>query len=178
MDFRKVIESIVKEFSDQQIDFALVGGLAVSLYVQPRTTMDVDILLLSNDVKKAKKVFLEMGYKVVFESSDIVTFVSSKVGLGRVDVQLAHRAPSVEMLNRANVIDLFPKIKIKVLKPMDIIGLKVQAYNNDPSRYHKDMADIQELAKLVSKKDLVVVQNYFKMFSKEKDFEAIFGAKK
>jgi len=178
MDFKKVIESIVKEFSDQQIDFALVGGLAVSLYVQARTTQDVDILLLLEDVKKAKKIFLNMGYKIIFESSDIMTFVSDKAGLGRIDVQLAHRKPSVAMLNRANVIELFPKIKIKVLKPADIIGLKVQAYNNDPSRYHKDMADIQELAKHIGKKDISVVQGYFKMFDKEKDFKAIFGAKK
>jgi len=76
------------------------------------------------------------------------------------------------------MIEIFPKIRIKVLKPEDIIGLKVQAYNNDPSRYHKDMADIQELAKLVRKKGITVVKGYFKMFDKEKDFKAIFGAKK
>ena len=178
MDFKKVIESIVREFSDQQIDFALVGGLAVSLYVQPRATQDVDILLLFEDIKKARKIFLSMGYKVLFESTDIITFASDKEGLGRVDVQLAHRKPSIEMLNRANVIELFPKIKIKVLKPSDIIGLKVQAYNNDPSRYHKDMADIQELSKLVEKKDLATVKDYFKMFGKDEDFIAIFGVEK
>ena len=50
------------------------------------------------------------------------------------------------MLERAVEREIFDStIKIKVLRPEDIIGLKLQAMNNDAERKEHDMQDIKSL---------------------------------
>ena len=50
------------------------------------------------------------------------------------------------MLERAEEKEIFGgELKIKVLKPEDLIGLKLQAVKNNPSRKEMDIADIKAL---------------------------------
>ena len=173
MDFKEVLKFLLAEFPKSDIDFALVGGLAVSIYTKPRMTQDLDLMILSTDLNKAKKILINAGYNITFESGDIVTFVSNSVARGRIDFQLAHRKHAKKMIARAKNIELYPGMNVKVLIPEDIIGLKVQAYNNQPERYYKDMADIQELIKSDDCKNLDEVEEYFKIFDRHSDFKTI-----
>ena len=50
------------------------------------------------------------------------------------------------------------ELNIYILKPEDIIGLKIQAYKNDAARELQDKADIQKLLAL-PKVDLAEVKN-------------------
>ena len=61
------------------------------------------------------------------------------------------------MLKKANKSKIFDnKLEIKVLRPEDIIGLKIQAIANNPSRLHKDFSDIEELIKM-QKTDVLII---------------------
>jgi hypothetical protein len=173
MDFKKVLKFLLLEFSNQKIDFALVGGLAVSVYTDPRMTQDIDLIVMTLDFDKAKKILIDAGYKLEYESSDIATFISAFPDMGRIDIQLAHRKHAIDMIKRAKEVEVLSTVKIKILKPEDLIGLKVQAYNNDPSRYYKDMADIQELLKNEDCKDLPLIEEYFKIFDRLDDFKKL-----
>ena len=173
MDFKNVLNFLVSEFSKKDIDFALVGGLAVSVYTQPRMTQDIDLMILLSDFNKAKNILEKAGYNLEYLSKDIATFISKAALMGRIDFQLAHRKYAVSMIKRAENFELFLNLKVKILSPEDIIGLKVQAYNNDPHRYHKDMADIQELLKSERCKDLGLVEEYFRIFESSVEMQCL-----
>ena len=87
---------------------------------------------------------------------------------GFIDFIYASRPISKKMLDRSVAIDLGRTTKVKVLLPEDIIGLKVQALSNDPSRKIKDYADIDALlqARQSDKIDWTLLHEYFELFDK------------
>lgn len=90
------------------------------------------------------------------------------------DFQHARRVISQDMLARAAPV-VFAGMSIPVLQAEDLIGLKVQAYHNDPRRL-QDQVDIQRLlAANWGKLDLERVRSYFKLFDHEKDFDRALG---
>jgi len=62
-------------------------------------------------------------------------------------------------------------IKVKALKPEDIIGLKVQTIVNSPERKIKEIYDIESIVEKF--KDNIkweIIKEYFEIFELNKDF--------
>lgn len=76
------------------------------------------------------------------------------------------------MLERAIEKDIFDgELKIKVLKPEDIIGLKLQAVANDKDRITSEYADIEALLGLYKGNlEWSLLREYFSLFNQEKEF--------
>lgn len=55
---------IMKVFDDNHIDYALCGGLAVGLHGFLRYTKDIDLIILEEDLEKAKTVLEPIGYNL------------------------------------------------------------------------------------------------------------------
>jgi hypothetical protein len=53
-----------------------------------------------------------------------------------------------------------------------LIGLKVQAVSNDPRRTRQDLADVEKLLR-VAEIDLQRVREYFRIFEREKELDAL-----
>jgi len=140
-----------------------------------RTTLDIDLIILSENAPIIKEIMLSHGYDLIHESEDILNFAGKKFELGRVDFLLAHRKYTLAMLKRAEEKAIFEgKLKIKVLKPEDIIGLKIQSSSNDPQRLQQDMADITALIKNnYSRLDTSLLKEYFSLFNRENELEII-----
>ena len=175
MDFILVFRFLIEKLKRSNIDFALIGGFALQALGVTRTTRDIDLIVLSQDSEKIEDLMLKHGYELIHKSEDVLNFAGKKFELGRVDFLLAHRKYSLSMLERAMEKEVLDgKFRIKVLRAEDIIGLKVQASSNDPSRLHQDMADIKELIKNnYSKLNLKLVREYFSLFNRDKDLEEI-----
>ena len=177
MDIKYVLGLIGREFLERKIDFAIVGGVALSYYVKPRMTIDLDLMIFTSDFDLIERTLNSFGFDCVFKSDDMATFLSKEMRLGRIDFQIAHRVRARKMLKQANVIDLADGIQIKVLQPEDLIGLKVQAYCNDSDRYYQDMADIKSLISSGVCNDFDKIRSYFTVFGKESDYEALNAGK-
>ncbi len=146
MDFKIVLEKILSAFSKEQIHYALMGGFALGLWGVGRATVDIDILVKKDDMKKVDKIMEGLGYECKFRSENVSQYVSQLEIFGEVDFLHAFREISLGMLQRAEERDAFNgAVKIKVLKPEDIIGLKLQAIKNNPSREKRNMTDIESL---------------------------------
>ena len=66
-----------------------------------------------------------------------------------------------------------PRAVTKVVVPEDLIGLKLQALANSPDR-DQDRLDIKELLRLHrSRMDMTRVRDYFKIFGKEAELDAL-----
>jgi len=53
----------VKALNAAEIPYALVGGLAVSIYAQPRATEDVDLLVARENLEQAMKRLESLGFR-------------------------------------------------------------------------------------------------------------------
>ncbi|MDP2652592.1 MAG: nucleotidyl transferase AbiEii/AbiGii toxin family protein [Candidatus Omnitrophota bacterium] len=175
MDFEKVLTFLLENFNKYGIRYALMGGFALHTAGYTRATQDIDILILKEDAPKAKKLLVGIGYTIVHESGDVVNFKGGLQELGQIDFLLAHRSYTMNMLKRARECEILKgKFTVNALTPEDIIGLKVQASANDPSRERRDMADVEELLRRNRDKlDLNLLREYFSLFGRAKELKQL-----
>jgi predicted nucleotidyltransferase len=162
MDFKTVIQTLLKHFDERRIRYGLMGGFALGLWGTARSTVDLDFLVNRGDMEKVDQIMRELGYERGFTSENVSQYVSRLKLFGEVDFIHAFRQMSIEMLDRAEEKEIFSgALKIKVLRPEDIIGLKLQAIKNDPARRDGDMADIKALVFVLRERlDWALIKKY------------------
>lgn len=57
-------KSITAALNDARIDYAVCGGWALAIHGLPRATMDIDLLVLADDVKRIWEIAQSIGYDV------------------------------------------------------------------------------------------------------------------
>ena len=72
--------SIIKKLNEANIQYAVVGGIALSFHTKPRYTKDIDLLLLDEDINSFKFILKKMGY--IFEANPW-TFKNTNITLHR-----------------------------------------------------------------------------------------------
>lgn len=162
---------MIRCFGQQNIDFALSGGLALSTMGIFRFTKDIDFLVYEDSKAMIHNIMTELGYeKQDFSTEEIISYVSPLKAFGQVDFLLARRKYTRAMMRRARKLPIFHgEFEVKTLLPEDLIGLKIQAISNDPrNRYLVDAPDIQRLLDLHQHKmNMNLVREYFGLFDKE-----------
>ena len=156
IDLRKTLTLAHTILEKNGIAHALIGGFALAVYGNHRATSDIDFLADGTRKDLIKNVLQAEGFELNHESVEVLQFS----GPGFLDILLANRPLSQEMLKNSIKNSL---LGTYVLRPEDIIGLKIQAYKNDSSRELQDKADIQKLLEL-SKLDLNLVKKYADLF--------------
>jgi hypothetical protein len=172
MDLKKVLKILIERLQAEEIDFVLIGGLALSTMKIFRFTQDLDFLIHEDAKEKIHAIMTNLAYeKQDFNSDEIVSYFSPLGSFGQVDFMLARRKYTKAMMSRAEKKPVFDEsCEVKILLPEDIIGLKIQAIHNDPgNRLPVDGSDIQQLLRLHHHNmDMRLVREYFKIFEKEK----------
>ncbi|MEW6326249.1 MAG: nucleotidyltransferase [Thermodesulfobacteriota bacterium] len=81
----------------------------------------------------------------------------------------AFRSASRRMLEQSEEKKIFGgRLTIRVLRPEDLVGLKVQAMVNDKSRWTNDLADIEGIMALhTADLDWSIIEEYFALFGLE-----------
>lgn len=171
MNFTKVIQDVVGAMERAGIRYALIGGFAMALRGVQRATMDLDFILLLEDMDKADVILRHYGYVRVFQSENVSHYQSPDHDWGRIDILHAFRRPSVRMLERAEAIAIEPGLTLRVVHIEDIVGLKIQALVNDPSRAEDDWHDIRILLRAACEQgaamDWELIADYLRMFGLE-----------
>lgn len=158
MDLRKTLKFVHTLLEASQIDHALIGGLCLACYGSTRATIDLDLIIHEADRDKAKNLLLDNGFDLVNESLEVLQFS----GLGYVDLLIARRPISKDILKLSNTGG--PE-GINFVRSEDLIGLKIQAYKNDPSREFQDKADIQFLVETQRDLDWNLIKSYADLFN-------------
>ena len=172
MDFKATLEPILKGFYKENVRYGLIGGFALGVLGVPRSTVDLDFLVHREDLSKIDKIMKSNDYECVFKSENVSQYVSPVKIFGEVDFLYAFRKASLGMLERTEEKEVFAgSLKLKVLKPEDIIGLKVQAAANDQTKATKEYADIEALMEHSrTSLDWQLIEEYFSTFGQEKKF--------
>jgi len=179
MDFKSVLSMLLKNFEKNNIHYALMGGFAFGLWGVGRATVDIDLLVSREDMEMTDRIMLEAGYDCKYHSENVSQYVSPLTIFGEVDFLHAFRDASLEMLGRAEEKEIFGGLlKIKVLKPEDLIGLKLQAIKNDAERMENDMADIKALVSAHGETlDWSMIERYFQLFDMEEEYVKLLKGK-
>jgi hypothetical protein len=166
MNFKSILSVLIEKFNENEIRYALMGGLALGLWGVGRSTVDIDFLVDRGDLSRIDHIMQELGYECKFKSENVSQYVSPLKIYGEVDFLHAFREASLEMLVKAVEKDILEgSLKIKVLKPEDLIGLKFQAIKNNPLREQTDIEDIKALLSILGGNlDWSEIEEYAKIF--------------
>jgi hypothetical protein len=167
---RVTLQSASSALKAANIEHALIGGFALAFYGINRATADIDFM--ADGAKKAEilAALTGAGFALIHETKEVLQFS----GAGHLDVLLANRPLSRQMLKSAIY---HQNVPIYVLAPEDIIGLKIQAYKNDPSRELQDKADIQALLTKNRELDWERIGSYADLFGERAAVEKLRGEK-
>jgi len=175
MDLKSALRRLLEGFEARGVDAALIGGFALGALGVPRSTIDIDFLVDGAALDELDALMTGLGYRKEFSTENVSQYLTAAADGVEVDFIHAFRPVSVKMLKEALTVDIFGGgIKAKVLRPEDIIGLKVQALVNNPDRKNRDLADIEALA-ANGGLEWERIAPYYAMFGMEKDFEALKG---
>ncbi len=137
------LERTVALLADHGIRYCVIGGVAVNAYAEPVLTQDLDIVIATDQVEEARRLF-ELEFKVrQFTHSLNVYDPDSKL---QVQIQLPPEdfPGFVERAREQEVLGLV----LPVAAPEDLIGAKIAAALEParrPSKRQKDLADISRL---------------------------------
>jgi hypothetical protein len=177
MDFKLILQKLLTAFEKDGIRYGLLGGFAMGLWGGSRSTVDLDFLVHRDDMQKVHGIVTALGYEVHQQTENVSQYTSPLKIFGGIDFIHAFREASVEMLQRAVEKDIFSgMLKIKTLIPEDIIGLKIQAVYNNPSREKIDMPDIELLVSVNRKNlDWELLEKYFRIFNMQDEYKRLRG---
>ncbi len=139
--------SIARELERRGVRYALVGGVALAYHAIPRTTQDIDLLVVPETADAVAAALESMGY---FESAQPWTFPSTNITLRRfmktagtrrllVDLMVGNEPRHREIVARAITADA-PQTVVRVAGKDDLIWLKRQRDSL------QDRADIERLS--------------------------------
>ena len=168
MDFATVLNKLTNWFDENDVGNAIIGGFALAIHGVVRGTNDLDYLLDSQALPSLKEFLATLNYKIIYESENIIQFQNDLGDYGSLDFLLAFRETSLNMLKRAEKHMVFNEtISVNVVRPEDLIGLKLQALCNDSRREAFDMQDICELLDVDhTNYDWKIIKQHFELFDK------------
>ncbi len=158
-------QTIFKELNARDIDYLVVGGLAVNFHGVPRMTYDIDLMILleSENILKLVRKLTEWGYKakIPIDPKDFadetkrnswfrekgmkaLNFYSETLPIGEIDIVIDSPIPYKELRTRAIKIKLQDE-KIPTVSIHDLIELKLRAGRK------QDLADVEHLRIVLEK---------------------------
>lgn len=177
MEFSVVLKTVFKDLNQEEVNYGLIGGFALSVSGIVRSTVDIDLLLLSDDLSKLQKILSHYSYICVFKNDNISQYVSELKPFGQIDVIHAFREASVGMLSRKKKVSVLQEQEVNVLQLEDIIGLKLQAIRNDPRREAIDRSDIELILKHKHSESQDIhwelLEEYYTLFDDEKALQEL-----
>ena len=156
------IKQAVAAFTGCKTTPALIGGLALAAHQVVRATRDVDFLADADDADRLHEILLALGYRCVHRSEDAANYLREDEGL---DLLYAHRPVARRLLSEA-VEHKTAMGPMRVISAEGLIGFKLQALVNNPSR-SRDLEDIRALLRAQrGRLNIDEVREYFAMFDR------------
>ncbi|MBL7795597.1 MAG: nucleotidyltransferase [Saprospiraceae bacterium] len=152
MEITKDFREFIKSLNERGVRYLVIGGYAVNFHGYPRYTKDIDFWL-DPDPENAERLLLALAD---FGFGGLGLTVSDFTNPANI-VQLGHEPYRIDLLNEVEGLDFDECFQIKEIHELDgeavnFINLPnlIEAKKN--AGRLKDLADAEELEKILSKK--------------------------
>lgn len=173
--FVKAIALVLAVARRGRFRVALIGGFALPFHGVQRATGDVDFLAEANGADALHAALLQAGTQCLHRSADAANYAPGSSGLSPVDFIYARRERALEMLRRSRPVPLHgARIRVPVVDAEALIGLKLQALVNAPSRRAQDAADIRAIvAAKGNALNMKLLRDYYTLFGRARDLDRL-----
>ena len=139
---------------------AVIGGIALAAYGNPRTTIDLDFIV-DGVLQDELIAFLEAeGFETAFRSSGYSNHDHPDPERGRLDFVYVRGETAEKVFSECRRLTGPGGSTILVPRPEHLAALKSQAMKNDPTRAPNDLADVRFLLGIPDV-DRGLVREYF-----------------
>ncbi len=158
-----VLHRIDADLTNAHVSFALIGGLAVSARTEPRFTRDADLAVaVANDAQAEALVHtlraLDYRIESVVEQKAVGRLATVRLVGGPaprapvVDLLFASSGIETEVVTEAEVLDLLPRLAMRVATTGHLIALKV--LSRDDVARPQDLVDLRALLRVATEAEL------------------------
>ncbi len=159
----RVLRRIDADLTRARVSFALIGGLAVSARTEPRFTRDADLAVAVADDAQAEALVrrlrtLDYRIESVVEQNAVgrlatVRLVRSPAPRAPVvDLLFASSGIETEVVTEAELLDLLPRLSMRVAATGHLIALKV--LSRDDVTRPQDLVDLRALLRIATEAEL------------------------
>jgi hypothetical protein len=141
-DRADLLSKVLLLFTEHKISYCVIGGQAVNAYAEPVVSLDLDIVVATNQIQTVENLLRKEFRVEVFEHSLNVSMYGSDL---RVQIQTDPRYASFP--SRATVHDVLG-VRLPVASLEDLLQGKIWAILDDTrrsSKRQKDLADVSRL---------------------------------
>ncbi len=160
--------------SSHSVQYALIGGIAVSFRTIERTTKDIDFAVAvrtDSDAESVIRGLRGLGYEVhtLLEQSRMgriatVRLIKKNRGKAFIDLLFASSGIEREVATGAEEIEIFPKLRVPVANISALLALKVLAA--DEETRPQDILDIKSLLTEARASDIAETKKLLKLITK------------
>ncbi|MEK7486705.1 MAG: hypothetical protein AABZ60_20470 [Planctomycetota bacterium] len=142
------LQKISKRLHEQNIPYAIVGGMALVAHGYLRNTVDVDILITAEDLQKVHQFCVGLGYVPVFEGSKNLrdTEFGVRIEFLKTGDYPGDGKPKPVAFPHPESCS-FEINGIRYIQFSSLMELKLASGMTNPGRI-KDLADVQEFIKI------------------------------
>jgi hypothetical protein len=144
----KFFETIDAETRKRNLQFLVIGGLAVNLYGYSRETADLDLLICDGQREPWLGLFSRLDYVIYKDGGNFIQLSSEQHAAWPVDLMLVQKRTFAPMFAASQEADLYgTPSRIPSLK--HLIALKLHALKNTRlDRFLKDFLDVENLIRI------------------------------
>lgn len=171
---KDVFEYVKMTLAELELSWALIGGLAISAQTDPRFTEDIDVNLFlptDDDVEQFIFTLQRKGWiaetileQTYFENDIIATvrFLTPKSSVVHVDILFASSGIEKEIIEHAEIIEIFQGIEIPIAQIGHLLALKI--LSEGPER-PRDTQDIKNLISYANQNDIQLAKESCQLIS-------------
>lgn len=160
MDFGREIDEVGAFLSAAGYPWAVVGGVALAGYGQPRMTLDLDLVTDAASQDPLVAFMESRGFNTLHRSSGYSNHLHPDRARGRVDIVYVRDETARRLFAGLKRVPGPGGRTMAVPRPEHLIAMKVQAMRDAPDRTWQDLADIVYLVRLEGV-DRAEVRGYF-----------------
>ncbi|RKX76828.1 MAG: hypothetical protein DRP87_10865 [Spirochaetes bacterium] len=67
MDILEELKNLIAKLNEENIEYALCGGLAMAVYALPRATLDIDLLIDESSLERTTRAVYDLGFTLKAE---------------------------------------------------------------------------------------------------------------
>jgi len=142
-DRANMLDDLVRMLEAEQVSYCVIGGQAVNAYVEPLVSLDLDLVIALDDLKRIEPLLREHFRVETFPHSINLSLPDSDL---RVQIQTDSRySDFIRRATRRNVLG----VELSVATLGDVLTGKVWAALDSQRRASKRQKDLADIARIL-----------------------------